>query len=259
MASSRRWSQGSLVEEAIFLDYDGTLREFENWPEAAVPTPDIRELLEVMNTRRDILPHIISGRNAHFLERHFGDLDRFTLIAEKGHQMCKPSSGNQIREWQLWHKDFDSASEVLYDCQSVISDFVFANPGSHMELKSASIVWHYREMHDEMRGEASAHDLVKKLEALREKLQKPLQISSGHKIVEISAQNVTKGEVMLKLCQEQAFKAVLACGDDLSDETMFVGPHDAITIKVGEGPTQARFRAESPKQLRSVLMHMLTA
>eukprot|EP00913_Durusdinium_trenchii_P008467 g7952.t1 len=64
---------------------------------------------------------------------------------------------------------------------------------------------------------------------------------------------------MRRLCEEKAlfgepFAAVLAAGDDVSDETMFeAAPPDYLTIKVGDGQTLASFRAGTPHELREFL------
>ena len=44
--------------KAIFLDYDGTLREFEARPEEAVPTADTLELMQQLDKRSDLKVYI---------------------------------------------------------------------------------------------------------------------------------------------------------------------------------------------------------
>mmetsp|Transcript_36265 Transcript_36265/g.91306 ORF Transcript_36265/g.91306 Transcript_36265/m.91306 type:complete len:413 (+) Transcript_36265:130-1368(+) len=249
--------------KALFLDYDGTLREFEARPEMATPTPEIIDLLTRMNAREDFTPHIISGRDAAFLEAHFGRFDRFTLIAEHGFQISQPGSE---RHWELWEqyggnvrtfKDHENWKVIM---RAEIERLVRASPGSHLEEKQSALVWHYREVASEAQAEAAAVNAVSDLECLREKEKiKDVKISHGHKVVEVSYRNVRKGLVMRRLCEEKAlfgepFTGVLAAGDDVSDETMFdAAPRDFLTIKVGQASTLARFRVDSPQQLRQFL------
>jgi len=249
--------------KALFLDYDGTLREFEARPEMATPTPEILDLLSKINAREDLVPHIISGRDAAFLEAHFGRFDRFTLIAEHGFQISQPRAD---RCWELWEqyggnvrtfKDHENWKVIM---RAEIERLVRSNPGSHLEEKQSALVWHYREVADELQAEAAAVNAVSDLECLREKERiKDVKISHGHKVVEVSYRNVRKGLVMRRLCEEKAlfgepFKGVLAAGDDVSDETMFdAAPRDFLTIKVGTASTLARFRVESPTELRQFL------
>jgi len=256
--------------KALFLDYDGTLREFEARPELAVPTTELEELLKALNEREDFVPHIISGRDAKFLGNYFGSLNRFTLIAEHGFQISpRPESGSE-RKWELWEqyggdvnhfRDHENWKVIM---RKEISRLVEQTPGSHLEEKQSSLVWHYREVADEEFGEAAAAEAIVVLEQLRSRQRiQDVKIVRGHKVVEVSYRNVRKGLVMRRLCEEKAlfgepYAAVLAAGDDVSDETMFeAAPHDFLTIKVGKGVTLARFRVESPAELRDFLQQLL--
>src|SRR5262249_47861385 len=57
---ARALSEGQSV--ALFVDYDGTLREIETDPEIAEPTPQLHALLHRMSNRPNLLTAIISGR-----------------------------------------------------------------------------------------------------------------------------------------------------------------------------------------------------
>merc|ERR1711920_1162130 len=111
---------------ALFLDYDGTLREFEMRPELAVPTKEITELLVAINSCEDFEPHIISGRDAKFLETCFGSLSRFTLIAEHGFQIWRPGA----ERWELLdHPDGDH-EEWKAVVRAEMTTFVNSTPAS---------------------------------------------------------------------------------------------------------------------------------
>lgn len=247
---------------ALFLDYDGTLREFEARPELATPTPEINELLSAINSRQDFVPHIISGRDARFLETYFGHLSRFTLIAEHGFQIWRPGSP----DWTLWEhpdgldKDHDDWKEVV---RAEMNAFVQSTPGSHVEEKSSSLVWHYREVADAAAGEEAALRALERLEEVRERENiGKIRISHGHKVVEVSYRKVRKGPVMRRICEEKAlfgepFLSVFVAGDDTSDESMFdIAPDDFLTVKVGPALTHAKFRVDSPAQLRKFLSQL---
>jgi len=245
--------------KALFLDYDGTLREFEARPEQAVPTTEIRELLTAINAREDFVPHIISGRNASFLEAHFGGFSRFTLVAEHGFQIWRADS----QSWALWD---GTTNHETWKCaiRSEMANFVGETPGSHLEEKASSLVWHYREVNSDVKAEEKALAVIARLGRLVEDgCLSDVRISHGHKIVEASYQKVRKGPVMRKLCEEKAlfgepYVGVLTAGDDVSDESMFdAAASDYLTIKVGAAETSARFRVESPADLRAFLWKLV--
>jgi len=53
---------------------------------------------------------------------------------------------------------------------------------------------------------------------------------------------------------------VVAIGDDRTDEDLFAAlPGEAITIKVGPGPTHARFRVDGVPAARSLLQALAQA
>jgi len=253
------WPSGPGMK-ALFLDYDGTLREFEDRPEQAVPTAELRQLLQAMNDREDYMPYIVSGRNASFLEEHFGEFSRFTLVAEHGFQIWRP----EARTWALWDgtTNHDVWKAAL---RPEISRIVGEMPGSHLEEKASSLVWHYREVADQAKAEAKSIAVVSRLCKLVEagNVTEQVRISHGHKIVEASYQKVRKGPVMRKLCEEKAlfgepYVGVLTAGDDVSDESMFENaPSDCLTIKVGPAKTSARCRVDTPAELRSFLWKLL--
>ena len=57
-----------------------------------------------------------------------------------------------------------------------------------------------------------------------------------------------------------ASTTVLAIGDDRTDEDLFAAvPGDGITIRVGPGPTRARFRLESVAAVRALLRSLVEA
>jgi trehalose 6-phosphate synthase/phosphatase len=52
---------------------------------------------------------------------------------------------------------------------------------------------------------------------------------------------------------------VVAIGDDRTDEDLFEAlPPEAITIRVGPGPTRARFRLDGINAVRALLQALVT-
>jgi len=260
------WPSKGTGMRALFLDYDGTLREFEHRPELATPTPAIKELLQAINDRRDLAPHIISGRDAAFLGAEFGFLDHFTLIAEHGFQIWRPGP-QRTNGWEIWDHP-DGLDSDHSDWKAIIrkemSEFVTRMPGSFIEEKASSLVWHYRSVSDDHSPEDYACEVMEHLDLCRGKSNiGKIRVSHGHKVVEVSYRKVRKGPVMRRICEEKAlfgdpFLSVLVAGDDTSDESMFeLAPEDFLTIKVGQQQTAAKFRVESPSKLRDFLWELI--
>jgi len=245
--------------KVLLLDYDGTLRPFEDDPAKAVPDAELLKLLQSLNERKDLKVVIISGRSAPFLEETMGRFKQFTFVAEHGFQ---------IRRAQESYWD---AQELTPVHQSVawrrnVMNFVEKNDldriqGSFLEEKSKSLVWHYRGA-DEIKGVKGAVKLVQDLQNASFPRQ---QITHGNKMVEIfGPQRTSKGMAMNNLldafkAEHASLRTVLCAGDDVTDESMFQvcrTDMDILSVKIGEGRTDARFRAASPEEFKEFLMQI---
>ena len=231
---------------ALFLDYDGTLRDFVNDPAAAVPDENLRPLLEKLSSHPNVRVAIVSGRPAAFLQKHFEGAG-VTLVSEHGYRWLLPGATNWhlIRE----HIDTDWKDVVLPHLQQAEA----LTPGSHIEIKQSSIVWHYRGCDPEF-GLWKARSLLSELTDDTASL--PVSVHHGKKIVEVASQLVNKGQAVKALAAEWKPKVMLAAGDDQTDETMFAieveDVDDFITVHVGESPSRA-LRRTSIRGLRRFL------
>jgi trehalose 6-phosphate synthase/phosphatase len=89
----------------------------------------------------------------------------------------------------------------------------------------------------------------------------PLQVIASKKVVEVRPLAVNKGLLLEKLLSAApAGVRVLAAGDDQTDEDMFLAaPADALTVRVGEGPTAARWTIPDVTSTRALLRKLLRA
>ncbi len=229
--------------KALFLDYDGTLTELVRDPEAAAPGAALLETLEALIGREDLRVFVVSGRDHHFLDKHLGHLP-LTLVGEHGYTVREPGEG-----WRLFNEQVDlSWKDKVRDIFELYAE---TTPGSSVEVKTSAIVWHYRKSDPEF-GKWKAAELVGELMESISNL--PVGLHQGKMIVEVSSQQVSKGEALRAYLQAGRFDRVLAIGDDQTDETMFALRADAVvTVKVGLGDTNAEYRVGSPAQVRKVL------
>ncbi|HZC35754.1 MAG TPA: trehalose-phosphatase, partial [Chthoniobacterales bacterium] len=129
-----------------------------------------------------------------------------------------------------------------------------ATPGSTIEEKHSSIVWHYRKA-DEEYGLWKADQLAQELSALA--ANHPIKVRRGKKIVEVTAAENNKGSAVARVLQQNNYDVIITAGDDLPDESMFeLNIPGMLTIKVGPGPTQARYRVADPAAFRQLLSDM---
>jgi len=230
---------------ALFLDYDGTLREIELDPRAATPNADIVTLLHRLGQQQNVDVTIISGRSQEDLEAFLGG-HPFRLIAEHGATVRSPGK----KEWERFDRNVDYAwkEELL----AILRLYEQATPGSMIEEKHSSIVWHYRKADEEF-GAWKANQLTEELSALT--ANHPIKVRHGKKMVEVTAAENNKGAAVVRVLeQNDNYEIALCAGDDLTDESMFeISSPRLLTIKIGIGPTQARFRVSDPATFRQFL------
>jgi trehalose 6-phosphate synthase/phosphatase len=237
-------------ELLALIDYDGTLVPYTATPELARPDPTLIALLGALASRPHTEVHVVSGRGREALEQWLGGLP-VALHAEHGFWSREPNGSDWVPAGELGAAWREPALAIL-------RDFTARTPGSLIEVKSVALAWHYR-MADQEAGARRANELRLHLAQLLS--NQPVEILAGHKIVEIRPFGIHKGRIVPPLSPERlARTAILAMGDDRTDEDLFSAvPAGAITIKVGPGPTQARFRLDGVPAARSLLQSLVEA
>ncbi len=226
----------------FLLDYDGTLVGFKGRPEQAGPDDEIMGLLRSLssNPRNNIV--IISGRDKATLEEWFGNLGT-ALVAEHGAWIRHGSE-----KWQCM-QSFET--EWKDSIRPILELYSERTPGSMVEDKNFSLVWHYRRADPEL-AYVRGQELKGALLSLTENLD--VGVFEGNKILEVKSMGINKGRAVELWMKEQEWDFILAAGDDYTDEEMFsVLPDEAYSVKVGFGASRARFSVDSEREIRLLL------
>jgi trehalose 6-phosphate synthase/phosphatase len=212
----------------LFLDYDGTLVPIRELPEMAVPDMQLISLAEKLAAVSDVV--IISGRDRDFLGKWFSNLD-LTLVAEHGAFIRHPG--------EEWESTLDKDTSWKESIRPLLASYTNRCKGSFIEEKRVSLSWHYRNA-DEDLSTLRAIELKNELE--ESIFNMPLQIIDGHKVVEVKMAGYNKGTAAKNITASGSYDFILAIGDDKTDEELFKAlPDNAISLKVGKGPTWAKY------------------
>jgi trehalose 6-phosphate synthase/phosphatase len=229
----------------FLLDYDGTLMGFKGKPAEAGPDDEIIALLQCLSRDPGNTVVIISGRDRSTLEDWLGCIGA-ALVAEHGGWIKLEN-----REWQsqvpfemTWKDSIRPILELYRD----------RTPGSTVEEKDFSLVWHYRRADPEL-AYVRGHELRVALVNMTENLD--VGVFEGNKILEVKSQVVSKGRAAEHWTAERDWDFILAAGDDYTDEEMFsILPDEAYSIKVGFAASKARFNVNSVKDIRMLLKRL---
>lgn len=195
----------SLLEgAALFLDFDGTLVELAETPDAIRVPPALPGLLRRLCSRLEGRLAIISGRAIADLERHL-DCSGVAISGSHGLEL-RLSDGVRIPL---------AAPIDLAGLREKIERFAAQAAGLLVEAKPSSIALHYRQAP----GEAERAERF--MSALAQK--SGLALQPGKMVIEIRPSGADKGDAVRALMAEPEFGGArpVVVGDDMTDEDAF--------------------------------------
>ncbi|OIP26258.1 MAG: bifunctional alpha,alpha-trehalose-phosphate synthase (UDP-forming)/trehalose-phosphatase [Dehalococcoidia bacterium CG2_30_46_19] len=233
-------------QRLIFLDYDGTLVPFTETPQKAKPDAALLKILKHLSVDEKNEIILISGRDRNTLQSWFGMLN-IAMIAEHG-AWIKEKGG----DWRMikplrndWKPQILSVLEIHAD----------RLPGSFVEEKEFSLVFHYRKADPEL-ASIRTKELTGYLINFTANID--VQVLQGSKIVEIRNSGVNKGAAALHWISKNDFDFILAIGDDWTDEDLFrILPETAYSIKVGITQSHAKYNLHNHMEVRELLSALM--
>jgi trehalose 6-phosphate synthase/phosphatase len=226
----------------FLLDYDGTLVGFADRPEKAGPDEELWALLQalVADAKNEVV--IISGRDKETLSYWLGNTNS-SLIAEHGAWIKAKD-----KDWEVIEPLRNDWKDTIRPILELYAD---RTPGSSVEEKDFSLVWHYRKADSEL-ASLRIQELRGAVLNLTENLD--IGVFEGSKILEVKNIGISKGHATERWLAKDKWDFILAAGDDYTDEDMFsILPENAYSIKVGYGISKARFNLDSVNELRGLL------
>ena len=222
----------ALIEgAALFLDFDGTLVELAETPDAIAVPAGLGPLLERLRRRLEGRLAIVSGRSLADLERHL-PLHGIAFSGSHGLEL-QLANGTRLPL---------SVPIGLDDVRARVESFAAATPGLLVEEKPAGIALHYRLAPEEgSRADAFIGALAK---------ERGLEVQRGAMVVELRPTGATKGDAIKAFMTEPEFAGTrpLFMGDDLTDEHGFAAVASLGGAGILVGPprdTAARYRLGS--------------
>ena len=230
---------------AFFLDLDGTLLEIEETPDAVGAGPDENRLLKELVASAGGAVAVISGRALARIDQILAPL----VLPAAGQHGAERRDARGVRHRHRF------PANVLRPVAVGIRSFAAQHQGLVFEDKGASVALHYRKAPQLARAaQAAVRDAAGPL-------GEQVEVQDGKMVVELKPAGCDKGKAIAQFMQEAPFagRTPVFIGDDVTDEYGFrvVNAMGGHTVKVGDGPSVARWRLENPASTRAWLQAWL--
>ncbi|MBD8260746.1 trehalose-phosphatase [Pantoea agglomerans] len=214
---------------AFFFDVDGTLAAIQSRPEAVfIPEQVIAQLQQLSALSQGALA-LVSGR----------PIEQLDALAAPWSGPAAGVHGAERRDAEGNLQRISLPVEVEQSLRAELQDAMASWPGTQLEVKGMAFALHYRQaMQHEQDVMRLAEQSVKRFPGLA--------LQPGKCVVEIKPAGIDKGAAISDFMQQPPFagRTPVFIGDDLTDEKGFlaVNARQGVSIKVGEGSTQAHYR-----------------
>jgi trehalose 6-phosphate phosphatase len=226
---------------AFFLDIDGTLLDIEVHPDDVRIGRAELELVAGLHRATDGALALVSGRPLAGIDVLFHPL-KLPISGQHGAER-RDSRGKRHR-----HR---FPVEALQRAAVPVREFAARKEGLIVEDKGASVALHYRLA---PRLAAAAEAAVR---AAAKAADGAVEVQVGKMVVELKPAGCDKGKTIEEFMREEPFlgRTPVFLGDDVTDEYGFrvVNRLEGHSIKVGAGPTDARWRLKDPAAAKAWL------
>lgn len=219
---------------ALFLDFDGTLVEIAETPDAIAVPNNLARRLEALNARFDARLALISGRSLSDIAAHLGHINVMT-VGSHGAEFGKAAA---------------SSGALLDATATAVAALAAQWPALLVETKPHGLAIHYRQEPDAEQAVLSLMDDIAEREGL--------SLKRGKMVVEIGPAGMNKGQAVAQLMALPPYQGAtpIFIGDDVTDEDGFTAAAAAggHGILVGANrATDAHYRLSTTQQVHQWL------
>ncbi len=226
---------------AIFTDFDGTLVELAETPDAISVVDTLPGQLERVAREFDSAFAVLTGRE-------IGEIDKYLSPL---HLPVAGAHGTQRRRADGFVETVDPTAILGAEAiANALQPLLAAHPDLLIETKEGAVALHYRQ----------APHLE---EAVRSAMEEAVQnvpdfaLVPGKMVLEARPRGVNKGDALRAFMREEPFlgRLPIFIGDDVTDEDAFIAAQDlgGVGIKLGDGDTAARMRIPNVASVHALI------
>jgi trehalose 6-phosphate phosphatase len=206
------------ANDALFLDFDGTLVEIAPRPAEVIVPAALIPLLQSRQSELMGALGIISGRQIEELDKLLAPLS-FAAAGEHGAEVRYGRNRRIVCATPL-------PAQVCIKLKQLSEKYA----GTLLEIKRASAALHFRNVPEHQQA------VTDEMQTLVETLE-GYELLQGKMVVELKLGNIDKGIAVTRLYQQPAFsgRRPVYIGDDVTDEAGFKAVNElgGISIRVG--------------------------
>lgn len=239
--SNSAGASAATVRLAVLTDFDGTLVDIAETPDAVKVPAALPELLAHAAADLGSAFAVISGRPIADIDRFLAP-GNFAVAGAHGIQRRRADGSMQPVDERL----IAGSRRIATRLQPLVD----ANPLLLLETKDGAVALHYRrvpELGDTCRN-AMAEAVAR---------EDAFALVDGKMVIEARPKGISKGTALRAFMLEEPFvgRTPVFIGDDTTDEDAFVAAQElgGVGIKLGAGDTAARMRIANIESVHALI------
>ncbi len=191
-------------DASLFLDFDGTLVELADQPDAVIAGNRVRSLVQRLLDKLDGRLAVVSGREVDFVRKRIG-ISALPIAGSHGQELHFGDGSHEA----------PAAPAVLAALADTLDREAARHPGVLVERKPLGVALHYRQVPEmEAWSRALATELAER---------HGLQLQPGKMMIELRSAGGDKGTAVARFLERAPFAGTtpIMVGDDLTDEPGF--------------------------------------
>lgn len=229
---------------ALFFDFDGTLTDIAEHPDAVTVLPEVPMRLAALAQDLNGAVAVVSGRPVSEID-HWLQPVKLPVAGVHGAERRGPDGFLR----RIAMPDLTPAREF-------VEDLVRRHPSLLMEVKPGALALHFR-------GADALEDECVAAMTEAQRRTEGMALMCGKKVIELKPRRASKGQAVRAFLDEQPFRSrrPWVFGDDVTDEVAFetVLGLGGVAVKVGLGETLAPYRLADPAALHAWMDEVLAA
>lgn len=234
-----------LPSSALFFDFDGTLVEIGETPDAVEIAPGLPAMLDSLMQITGGAVALVSGRSVSRLRAFLPDFSGHIM----GSHGAEHFAAGALDQHRL------AGSDAVRTMGDLVTQFAQTIPGLIAVRKPTGAIIHYRQAPE-------AHAQVLKVMQALEMCWPDFELHPLKMAYELRPRDVGKDQAIQSLMQTDPFRGRVPVffGDDTTDEPALahIAGQGGIAIKVGEGETAAQYRVHTPGDVIAALQRWST-